>query len=77
MHFCSSQYLLFFLGVFAVLYWLHRNKARFGGGSGYAIDPMCGMQVRVAHAPASMVRDGRQYWFCSDRCCDRFTVDVT
>src|SRR5205814_916779 len=25
-----------FLGVFGVLYWLHRNRERFGGGQGYA-----------------------------------------
>ncbi len=61
-----------FLGVFAVLYWLHRNRERFGGGQGYAIDPVCGMQVRTADAPATRTRDGAQYWFCSDHCAARF-----
>ncbi len=61
-----------FLGVFAVLYWLHRNRERFGGGQGYAIDPVCGMQVRTADAPATRMRDGAQYWFCSDHCAARF-----
>jgi len=61
-----------FLVVFAMLYWLHRNRDRLGGGLGYAIDPMCGMQVRIADAPAHRERDGVQIWFCSDRCAERF-----
>ena len=61
-----------FLAVFGFLYWLHRNRDRFGGGHGYAIDPVCGMQVELAHAPAHTRREDRDYWFCSDRCLDRF-----
>jgi len=61
-----------FLGLFAFLYWLHRNQRRFGGGEGYALDPMCGMQVRTVDAPASRHRDGTSYWFCSDHCAARF-----
>jgi uncharacterized membrane protein YraQ (UPF0718 family)/YHS domain-containing protein len=61
-----------FLGVFAVLYWLHRNSAKLGGGKGYAIDPVCGMQVQTANAPAHTQRDGHEYWFCSDHCRQRF-----
>ena len=41
-----------FLAVFAVLYWLYRNRERLGGGLGYATDPVCGMQVQTANAPA-------------------------
>jgi hypothetical protein len=41
-----------FLMVFAGLYWLYRNQDRLGGGQGYGIDPVCGMQVRTADAPA-------------------------
>ena len=63
---------LLFLAVFAYLYWLYRNRARFGGGVGYAIDPVCGMQVRSATAPAGARHEGESYWFCSDRCADRF-----
>ena len=33
------------LAAFAGLYWLYRNRERFGGGAGYAHDPVCGMQV--------------------------------
>jgi uncharacterized protein len=61
-----------FLLLFGVLYWLYRNRERFGGGSGYARDPVCGMQVETAHAPASAEHDGRRLYFCSDRCADRF-----
>jgi YHS domain-containing protein len=64
-----------FLGLFAVLFWLARNQQRFGGGSGYAIDPVCGMQVRIADAPASAQRDGVRYWFCCDGCCSKFEQD--
>ena len=61
-----------FLGVAAYLYWLSRNQARFGGGTGYAIDPICGMQVQIAHAPAHVAHDGHEHWFCSDGCAARF-----
>jgi len=66
-----------FLGVAAGVWWLARNGARFGGGFGYANDPVCGMQVRVAEAPAHMSFGGRDYWFCSDRCRDRFAEGAT
>jgi uncharacterized membrane protein YraQ (UPF0718 family)/YHS domain-containing protein len=61
-----------FLGAFAALYWLYRNRERLGGGKGYAIDPVCGMQVRTADAPATAVHGGQRFFFCSDGCRDRF-----
>jgi hypothetical protein len=66
---------LAFLVLAAYLYWLYRNRARFGGGAGYAIDPVCGMQVRCADAPASRMHDGTRHYFCSDHCADRFAAD--
>jgi len=63
---------LAFLVVFAGLFWLARNRERFGGGQGYAIDPVCGMQVETATAPARAVFAGETYHFCSDHCRDRF-----
>jgi uncharacterized protein len=66
---------ILFLAVFAVLYWLHRNRARLGGGRGYATDPVCGMQVQVANAPAQTFDGGHAYYFCSDHCCDKFRGD--
>jgi hypothetical protein len=62
----------FFLAIFGGLYWLHRNRDRLGGGQGYAIDPMCGMQVRTTDAPASTIHNGRRVYFCSDHCRERF-----
>jgi YHS domain-containing protein len=64
---------LVFLGVFAYLCWLYRNRERLGGAKGYALDPICGMQVRKVTAPATVMRDGRRHWFCSDRCAEEFT----
>src|SRR3954467_6587017 len=62
---------VFFLGVFAVLYWLYRNRARLGGGVEHATDPVCGMQVNRRNAPASIVADGERVYFCSDHCRQR------
>ena len=61
-----------FLLVLAGLWWLARNQQRLGGGAGYAIDPVCGMQVEVANAPARSERDGEVVYFCSDHCLHRF-----
>jgi uncharacterized protein len=63
---------IIFLALFGVLYWLYRHRERFGAGSGYARDPTCGMQVEMAHAPASSVGDGERVYFCSDHCKERF-----
>ncbi|MFN2595217.1 MAG: permease, partial [Actinomycetota bacterium] len=63
-----------FLGLFALLYWLYRNRERYGGGAGYAIDPMCGMQVEIASAPARATADGKTFYFCSDGCRDHFVA---
>jgi hypothetical protein len=63
---------LVFLVVFGVLYWLYRNRARLGGGDRYARDPVCGMQVEMAHAPATRDRAGVRRYFCSDRCAEQF-----
>jgi uncharacterized protein len=60
------------LAVFAGLYLLYRNRHRLGGGRGYAIDPVCGMQVQTANAPASAVADGETVYFCSDGCAERY-----
>lgn len=61
-----------FLLIFGGLYWLYRNRERFGGGAGYAKDVVCGMQVEIAHAPASTNFENNTYFFCSNRCNDRF-----
>jgi uncharacterized protein len=61
-----------FLAIFAVLFWLARNRARLGGGAAYARDPVCGMQVERSQAPVSLERNGTRFWFCSDGCAERF-----
>jgi hypothetical protein len=63
---------LIFLALFAVLYWIYRNRARFGGGESYAQDPVCGMQVEMSHAPVAIDHAGQRHYFCSDRCAERF-----
>ncbi|MBV8528024.1 MAG: permease [Candidatus Dormibacteraeota bacterium] len=60
------------IAVLAGFWWLARNRARFGGGRLYAIDPVCGMQVERATAPASTGSGGGRVYFCSDHCRDRF-----
>ena len=64
-----------FLLVLAGLWWLARNRERLGGGAGYAIDPVCGMQVEVANAPAYAQHGDQTYYFCSDHCRRRFEAD--
>jgi uncharacterized membrane protein YraQ (UPF0718 family)/YHS domain-containing protein len=66
-----------FLGVFAVLYILARNRDRLGGGKAHATDPVCGMQVEKANAPATAVVNGDRYWFCSDGCRGAFVSQNT
>ncbi|WP_219418768.1 YHS domain-containing protein [Pseudonocardia nigra] len=65
------------LVAFAGIYWLYRSRERFGGGSGYATDVVCGMQVEKANAPATAEHDGQEFYFCSDRCQERFASDPT
>ena len=60
---------------FGLLYWLYRNRERLGGGQGYAKDPVCGMQVERAHAPARSRRGTDWLYFCSDQCRHRFDAD--
>jgi YHS domain-containing protein len=67
---------IFFILLAVAVYWLSKNKRRFGGGDGYAIDPVCGMQVRISDAPATAIIDGTTHYFCSDRCHDRYTAGV-
>ncbi|MDQ1714795.1 MAG: uncharacterized protein QOC60_740, partial [Frankiaceae bacterium] len=62
------------LAVFAGLYWLYRNRERFGGGSEYAKDPVCGMQVEKANPGSVLRHDGTTIYFCSDHCRERFVA---
>jgi len=64
-----------FLLLAVAVYWTYRNRDRLGGGSAYAKDPVCGMQVERANAPATDRFEGASYFFCSDRCLARFRKD--
>ena len=57
------------------VWWLARSAQRFGGGVGYAIDPICGMQVRTHDAPATSTLGGHMTYFCSDHCREKFEAD--
>jgi len=63
------------VAAFGYLYWLYRNRERFGGGDGLAKDVVCGMQVRTSDAPAQAAHAGKTFYFCSDGCLDRFVAD--
>jgi uncharacterized membrane protein YraQ (UPF0718 family) len=77
-HWNYTTYLnIVFLLVLAGLWWLARNQRRLGGGAGYAIDPVCGMQVEVANAAAHSEHGGLSFHFCSDRCRERFEAEPT
>jgi uncharacterized membrane protein YraQ (UPF0718 family)/YHS domain-containing protein len=67
---------ILFLGIFALLFWLHRNRERFDAGHGYATDPVCGMRVQTSSAPARTVAGGEMHYFCSDGCCEHFISDA-
>jgi YHS domain-containing protein/uncharacterized membrane protein YraQ (UPF0718 family) len=62
------------LVAFGYLYYLYKNASKLGGGDGYAKDVVCGMQVRTADAPAHAKHEGREYFFCSDKCHTKFTA---
>ena len=65
------------LVAFAGLYWLYRNRDTLGGGGRYATDPVCGMQVETAHAPAKHTSGGETVYFCSEHCRDRYVRGAT
>jgi YHS domain-containing protein/uncharacterized membrane protein YraQ (UPF0718 family) len=64
---------------FVLVYWLYRSGRDAGHGddavSPYAKDVVCGMQVEKAHAPATAGHAERTYYFCSDRCQQRFAAE--
>lgn len=61
-----------FLVVFAIIYSLSRSRSRQGPSAVYAADPVCSMPVDKANAPAHLVDRGKDVWFCSERCRERY-----
>lgn len=69
----ATTYLnIVFLIIFVLLFVAARNRDRLGGGLSVAIDPVCGMQVDKANAPASVMVHGTRVYFCSDHCREKF-----
>jgi uncharacterized membrane protein YraQ (UPF0718 family)/YHS domain-containing protein len=62
----NSVALLLLIGVLLL------SKRGSGQESLFAIDPVCGMQVRKSEAPASAVVNGINYYFCMEGCRDEF-----
>ena len=65
-----------FLAIFGALFVLSRRTRDAASGATTAIDPVCGMQVQIANAPASTTHAGTRIYFCSDRCKERFLADA-
>ena len=72
---------------FGVLYWLYRTRTASANGASddaavdrdgstdrYAKDPVCGMQVEKALAPARLQLGSRTVYFCSDHCSAKFAA---
>ncbi|MFZ0995507.1 MAG: permease [Candidatus Dormiibacterota bacterium] len=51
---------------------LARQKQPTDLSSFYAADPVCGMQIERGTAPAHSEYQGQTFYFCSDRCLERF-----
>ena len=60
---------------FAAIFWLYRHRDT--GGSRFAKDPVCGMQVEIEHAPATRSAGGDPVYFCSDHCAHRFDAGAS
>ncbi len=45
------------------------------GAAGMAIDPVCGMSVRIAGARLTADHGGATYYFCNPRCRERFIAE--
>jgi uncharacterized membrane protein YraQ (UPF0718 family)/YHS domain-containing protein len=56
----------------AVLFVLRRHKVRSEDQSGFAVDPVCGMQVEIMSAPARSTRGPQTFYFFSDGCRDKW-----
>jgi len=60
------------LAALAALLLLARQKRSAAASELYAIDSVCGMQVERDTAPARTESQGQTFYFCSDRCLERF-----
>jgi len=44
-------------------------------GPAIAIDPVCGMKVKIEGARNTTVHEGQTYYFCNPKCLQKFTAD--
>jgi uncharacterized membrane protein YraQ (UPF0718 family)/YHS domain-containing protein len=51
------------------------RDAMAAGETDHAIDPVCGMQVERANAPASYQEGTAEFFFCSERCRERYVTE--
>ncbi|MGN6160771.1 MAG: permease [Marmoricola sp.] len=58
---------------FVALYAVYRRRGH--DTTTFGKDPVCGMQVEIAHAPAIRTHQGARVYFCSDHCAHRFDAD--
>ncbi|MEI6405987.1 MAG: permease [Actinomycetes bacterium] len=58
--------------VLIVVFWLYKTRNRDGMSTEFAKDSVCGMQVRIADAPAQAEVDGVMYYFCMQGCKEEF-----
>ncbi|MBS0526350.1 MAG: cadmium-translocating P-type ATPase [Proteobacteria bacterium] len=53
----------------------HGSHASEAAPDAVAIDPVCGMKVKIAGAKNTAVHDGQTYYFCNPRCLAKFTAE--
>ncbi len=63
------------LFMLAIIFWLYRTRNRGEMTPEFAKDYVCGMQVRIADAPAKAEVNGTMYYFCMDGCREAFVKD--
>src|SRR5579883_3670452 len=51
----------------------HSEAAQLPDNHGHATDPVCGMRVRADRVSRFHRYEGRIFYFCSQRCLDKFT----
>jgi Cu+-exporting ATPase len=53
----------------------HHHGPACGHDHDIAIDPVCGMKVKVAGARNTTVHEGHTYYFCNPKCLQKFTAE--
>jgi len=53
----------------------HHHGASCGHDHDIAIDPVCGMKVKIAGAKNTTVHEGHTYYFCNPKCLQKFTAE--